>query len=965
MTRVALRGLAGRKFRASLTALAIVLGVAMISGSLVLTDTIDRAFDRIFVESYAGTDAVVSGASSDIKFEGETAESPPIPAALLDEVRAVSTVDVAAGSILEQTAVKILDRKGDPIVKNAPTFGFGIDASVSRFNPLELKDGRWPTGPAEVVIDSGTAEDERYGVGDRVQVATVQPVREFEVVGIAQYGGVESLGGATFAVFDVPTAQQLLDQEGTFDAIQVAAKAGTSPEELVADLESALGKRVTVRSGVEQASEDSEEVAGFVTFIRYFLLTFGFIALFVGAFVIFNTLSITVAQRTRELATLRTLGASRRQVLTSVLVEAFVIGALASVIGLFLGFGLAKLLNWLFKLLELELPTTGLVFATRTVVVALLVGILVTVVAGLAPALRATRVPPISAVREGATLPTGRLSRYTSYIAGVLVALAVALLGYSLFADELEIAQRLLSIAGGVLALFIGVALLSPKLVRPLARALAPVSRWVLVGLTGVYLPVLYGAWLVSEAATGWTLGAARRAVYVVGGLLLPAAYGALVALVLQVVAGPVPSWLLVVPWLVAVTSILAAAVLLLSIPVLLVLRARGAREVFARPAFERDPATEQLARENSRRNPGRTAATAAALMIGIALVTFVSVLAQGMRESNRDAITGQIKSDFVITSEDGYSEFVAGVTDAAATAPNAELVTDVRQEIGQVAGAGQNVTGVDPEQITAAYSFEWKEGSDAVLAELGRSGAIVAETFADDKDLAVGDAFTLRTPGGRHFTLTVKGIYEPPPFYPLLGAVTISRDTWDSVFESARNRFTFVNVPGEPTTEAKRAIDAAVKKYPDARVQTRQEWIDKEDSEFQQFVSMLYILLALSVIVSVFGIVNTLVLSVFERTRELGMLRAVGMTRSQTRRLIRHESVITALLGAALGLPLGIFLAALVTEALGQWDVQFRIPATPLEIFVVAAIFVGIVAALLPARRAARLDVLQALQYE
>ncbi|MDQ4082307.1 MAG: ABC transporter permease [Actinomycetota bacterium] len=856
MIRFSLRGLAGRKFRAVLTAIAIVLGVAMISGTLVLTDTIDRAFDRIFVQSYAGTDAVVSAAASDISFEGESASAPPIPDDILQQVRAVPTVDAAVGGVFEESAVKILDAEGDPIVKNAPTFGFGLDASVARFNPLELKEGRWPSGPNEVVIDSGTAEDEGYEVGGRVSVATLAPVREFELVGVARYGGVDSLGGATFAVFDVPTAQRLLDREGKLDAISVAAKGGTSPEELVRDLKQALPQTVQVKTGVEQADEDSDEVALFVTFIRYFLLTFGAIALFVGAFVIFNTLSITVAQRTRELATLRTIGASRRQVLGSVMLEALVIGAVASVVGLFLGLALAKGLNALFKALELELPTTGLVFSPRTVVVSLLVGMLVTLLAGLAPAVRATRVPPISAVREGATLPSSRLARFWPYVAVVLVALAVALLGYSLFADDVDTAQRLLSIAVGVLALFIGVALLSPRLVRPLA------------------------------SVVGW-------------------------------------------------------------------------------PARRMGGAAGRLAQRNSRRNPGRTAATAASLMIGIALVTFVAVLAAGMRDSNRDAIESQIRADLIITSEDGYTPFVAGASDAARTSPQAEVVTDVREELAKVAGSGRDVSGIDPDRITAGYDFKWKDGSDAVLAQLGRNGAIVAENFAEDKNLAVGDSFPLLAPGGKRTTLQVKGIYEPPPFYPLLGAVTVSKATFDSVFESKQNRFTFVNVPGAPNEAAKRSVERAVEKYPDARVQTREEWIDKEDREFQQFLSMLYILLALSVIVSVFGIINTLVLSVFERTRELGMLRAVGMTRRQVRRMIRHESVITALIGAALGLPLGVFLAALMTRALDQFDVQFKIPTTQLVVFAVVAILVGILAAIVPARRAARLNVLNALQYE
>jgi putative ABC transport system permease protein len=856
LIRVALRGLAGRKLRAVLTALAIVLGVSMISGTLVLTDAIDRAFDRIFVQSYAGTDAVVTSAESDISFEGETATAPPFPEEVLQQVRGVSSVDAAVGSVFEETAVKIIDAEGEPIVKNAPTFGFGLDSSVPRFNPLELKEGRWPTGPDEVVIDSGTAEDEGYGVGERVPVATFESVREFDVVGIAQYPGVESIGGATFAVFDVPTAQRLLDQEGTFDAISVSGTAGTTPEQLVADLEEELPETVQVRTGVEQAEEDSGEIATFTNIIRYFLLSFGFVALFVGAFVIFNTLSMTVAQRTRELATLRTIGASRRQLLGSVMIEAFVIGLIASVSGLFIGLLLAVGLNELFKALEVELPTTSLRLTTGAIIASLAVGIIITLLAGLSPAVRATRVPPISAVREGATLPPSRFSRYWPYVAGVLIVLAVAALGYSLFAEDVDIVQRLLAIAFGVLALFVGVALLSSRLVPPLA------------------------------AFVGW-------------------------------------------------------------------------------PARKIGGAAGQLAQGNSLRNPGRTAATAAALMIGIALVTFVAVLGAGMRDSNRDAIERQIRADLIITSEDGYSPFVAGATDAAREAEPVQVATEVREEIARVAGSGKDVSGIDPGLITTGYAFDWKEGSDETLSQLGRNGAIVWDDFAEDERLGVGDTFELEVPGGKRATLEVKGIVDPPPFYPLLGTVTIPKDTFDSLFDLERNQFTFLKVAGGPTEANEDAVDAAVADYPDARVQTRQEWIDKEDEEFQQFLSMLYVLLALSVIVSVAGIINTLVLAVFERTRELGMLRAVGMTRRQVRRMIRHESIITALIGAALGLPLGIFLGALIIQALSQYDVQFKIPIDQLVIFSVVAIVVGILAAILPARRAARLNVLRALQYE
>jgi putative ABC transport system permease protein len=548
--RFALKSLAGRKLRTTLTALAIVLGVAMMSGAYVLTDTIDRAFDAIFVDSYAGTDAVVTGKEPGFSFEGESAQPPPIPAQTLDRVRRVDGVAVASGSVVD-LKTKLLRPDGAEIdTAGSPAFAFGIETApeYDRFNPLNLVQGRWPRGDAEVVVDEGVADDEDLAVGDQIGVAAVERARTFRIVGIARYGDLSSIGSSTFAIFDLPTAQRLLGKQGQLDSVQAAASPGTTPEELTDRISSALGSEYTIRTGAEQADEQSSEIATFTKIIRYFLLSFAAIALFVGAFVIFNTLSITVAQRMREFATLRTLGASRRQVLRSVILEALVIGLSASIVGLFLGLGLAVGLDALFRALNLDLPQTDTVFATRTIVVSLLVGTLVTLAAGLMPAVRATKVPPIAAVREGATLPRGRFAHVTPYVASAVSALAVLALGYGTLADGIATGDRFALLGLGVLGLFIGVAMLSSRLVRPLAKV---------VGIP------------------------ARR----LGG------------------------------------------------------------------------AAGKLAERNAQRNPGRTAATAAALMIGIALVTFVSVLAQGLRVSNSDAIERQIQSDLIVTSQDGYSE--------------------------------------------------------------------------------------------------------------------------------------------------------------------------------------------------------------------------------------------------------------------------------------------------------------------
>jgi putative ABC transport system permease protein len=785
-------------------------------------------------------------------------QSPPIREEVLERVRDVDGVQLAAGSVTD-AQTKLLKRDGEAIdTGGAASFAFGVETApeYDRLNPLNLVSGRWPSGPGEVAIDERVADDETLAIGDGIGVAALGPARDFEIVGIARYGDLSSLGGATFAIFDISTAQALLDKEGQLDTVQAAAEDGVTPEELVGRIREELGPSVTVRSGAEQASEESDETATFTTIIRYFLLAFAGVALFVGAFVIFNTLSITVAQRTREFATLRTIGASRRQVLTSVIAEALVIGLLASLIGLFSGLGLAVGLNELFIALDLDLPETETVFATRTIVVSLLVGTLVTLVAGLSPALRATRVPPIAAVREGAKLPRTALSRFAPYIAGATVLLAVLALSYGLLAGDVATGDRFILLGIGVLALFIGVALLSSRLIVPLARLV------------------------------GWP---ARR----IGG------------------------------------------------------------------------ASGRLAEGNAIRDPGRTASTAAALMIGIALVTFVGVLAQGVRVSNSDAIEEQIQADLIVTSQDGYREFPAAAGDAAAEIEGTDVVSSVRQDVAEVDGSGANLTGLDGNSINEVYDFRWTEGSDEVLASLGDDGAVLPDHVADDKDLAVGDRFTVLTIDDQRRELVVRGIYDGSPFYPLLGTASISQFAFDELYDRPRNRFTLVNVPGVAGEAQKARVESGLENFPDTRVQTRQEWIDKEDAEISQFLLLLYVLLALSVVISLFGMVNTLALSVFERTRELGMLRAVGMTRRQVRRMVRHESVITALIGAALGLPLGIFLALLVTQALSEYDLQFAIPAGALITFVIVSVIAGIVAAILPARRAARLRVLEALQYE
>jgi putative ABC transport system permease protein len=847
MIAVALKGLAGRKVRALLTAFAVVIGVTMVSGTLVLTDTIQKGFDGVFGASYAQTDAVIAGKEI---VKGSQSGAATVPEELLAQVRALPEVAAAGGTIAPNASntAEIFGRDGKPIgTAGAPRFGLGNDASLPQFSPLRLQTGKWPVGAGEVALDAGTAAGEDFRVGDTVAVSTLGTKRRYEVTGIATFGEVDSLGAATMAIWDLPTAQTLLGKEGRFDTVSIAAADGTSPEELIRAVQPLVPASLEVKDSEQQAAAEAQETNVIVNAIRYFLLGFGAIALFVGAFVIFNTLSITVAQRTREFATLRTLGASRKQVMRSVVLEGLVIGLLASVVGLFAGLGLAKLLSALGG----ELPEAGMVFALRTVLVSLALGTVITLLASIVPARRATRVPPIAAVREGSTLPPSRFAAHSLKTAVVVIAASVAAISVGIFASGVSALVVALLLVGGILALFIGVALAAPHMVKPLT------------GLVG--LP-------------------ARRA----GG------------------------------------------------------------------------AAGDLASANSVRNPSRTASTAAALMIGLTLVTVVAVLGAGMRSTVESAVTDQISAPYIVNGIDGMP-FEAAEGDALARVPGVSTASHVRVDKALVAGQENDVTGVDPATIARFYAFRWTDGSDAAVPQLATGGALVTQTYADDADLAVGDRLSLQTASGEKTSVVVRGIYDPPEIEQMLGAVTIGRQAFDEVFPQPKNRFTFLDAG----PEAEPALTAAAAGFSDAAVHTGAAFADDYTQGFSEFLNFLYVLLAFSVVVSLFGMVNTLVLSVFERTRELGMLRTIGMTRRQARRMIRHESVITALIGAALGLPLGIFLAALVTQALAQYDIAFSVPIPELVAFTVVAILAGIAAAILPARRASRLNVLDALHYE
>jgi putative ABC transport system permease protein len=718
---------------------------------------------------------------------------------------------------------------------------------------VQLVQGRWPRGDGEVAIDKTTAETEHFQIGGSVGAFADGPVRTYTVSGIVRFGSADSVGGQTISVFDLPTAQRLFDKQGKLDLIRVQANEGVSDAELLEQIRPLLSATTQVKTAEDQASSDSEDSQSLVKVMKYFLLGFGGIALFVGSFVIANTLSITVAQRMRELATLRTLGASRRQVLGSVVLESVVVGMIASIVGLLLGLGIAVGLRAMLDAFGFDLPGGGIVFSPRTIIVSLVVGTLIALLASLRPALRATRVEPIAAVREGAVLPRSRFARYALPTAAVLAAAAVALFSYGVFASDVDTMVRLLTLVAGVLFLFVSVAMVASRVVRPLAFLLgAPGARF--AGAAGT------------------------------------------------------------------------------------------------------------LARRNAVRNPARTASTAAAVMIGIALIAFVAVIGQGFRSSFSSAVDELFVADYSLTA--GNHPLTNKAAEAVRNTPGVEVVSEIRGASAKLNGDSVKVNGVDA-NLAQVVPMEWTSGSSSVPAELGRDGAFTNDRYADDHSLTVGSPLVVSTPTGTTLQLRLEGIFDQPKGGSPFEGIVVSKATFDDAFANHDNEFTFVNMQGGATAENAARLEQALAPFPNAEVETRDEFKDGQTSDLDLILNILYALLGLSVLVSLFGVVNTLVLSVFERTRELGMLRAVGMTRRQVRRMIRHESIVTLLIGATLGIGIGIFLAGLTSLALSDYGVVFALPYRTLAIFVAGAILAGMLAAILPARRASKLNVLEALQYE
>jgi putative ABC transport system permease protein len=851
MLKVAVKGLATRRLRAFLTALSIVLGVALVAGTYVLTDSLHADLGNIYSTIYKNTAASITGRNA-IDTGANAANGGDVPSfsqSLLPRVRRLPGVAEAVGGV-SGTAQLVLHGKTVSF-GSSPTLGYSVDPSAPQLSSLKLVSGRWP-GATEMVVDSHTASKKNLHVGQLVGVQADGPVLRLRISGIVKFGSTSSLGGITLTGFTLPTAQRLFAKPGQLDTINIAAKPGTSPQQLVSEIRPILPRDAQVRTGAQQAKTDTNSINSSLGFLNTLLLAFAGIALFVGAFVIANSLSITIAQRTREFATLRTLGASRRQVLRAVLVESLIVGVLASIVGLVVGIFLAKGLFALFNSVGLSLPSGGTVLKTRTIIVSLVVGIVVTMLASLRPALRATRVEPIAAVREGSVLPPGRFARYRTVGSSVVIVLGFLAIVLGLFVAHGTGPVLALMGAGAILA-FIGLAMLSARFVPGMALFI------------------------------GW-------------------------------------------------------------------------------PATRIAGAVGRLARDNAMRNPQRTASTASALMIGLALVTLVSVMAAGIISNFKDAVNAQFGGDYAIVATNNFSPIPISAGDAAGRAPGVIAVGNVRAGQDKVFGSTANLTGVSP-GVSETITSNWVHGSQRTFATLGSTGAVVDKSFASKHNLSPGSPITIETPTGARATFHVRGIFSPPHGNSPFGSVTISAARFDSLYHQPQNIFSIVKMRGGQSAANRAALERALNGFPGAKVQTREQFINGQTSGLNSVLNILYVLLGLSIIISLFGIVNTLVLSVFERTREIGMLRAVGSSRRQIRRMVRHESVITALIGSVLGIVLGIAFGALLAARVSE--ISFVIPVGRIVLFLVASWIVGLIAAIFPARRAAKLSPLEALAYE
>jgi putative ABC transport system permease protein len=852
MLLVTLKGLLAHKLRFLLTATAVLLGVAFMAGTLVFTDTLDHGFKSLFENGYSHTDAIVRSREAFDTAFGDQRQR--VDLSLLDRVRAVRSVERAAPTI--EGYAQIVDKSGKAIgnpAAGAPTLGGGwiSDQQLSVWNVLP--GGRAPLGDDEIVVDKLTAKKGHLRVGDTVTVMTQSAPERFQVVGIALWGDVESPMGATYTLFTPRTAERLVGEPGKANQIVVRGRTGVSQTQLKADLDKALASdpKLEVLTGAQAVAEGKKLMDDALGFVHTFLLVFALIALFVGAFIIFNTFSIVVAQRIREMALMRAIGASRAQVLAQVVIEAFVLGVVASAAGLLAGLGLAVGLRALIAAFGLPLPGVKLQVNPNSLIVAFVAGLVVTVLSAVMPARRASSVPPIAAMRDVA-LDQAEHPLRRGVSGGVMVSLGAIALALGLYAD---VSNGLALVGLGVVLLFVGIAVLSPLFARPVVRFI------------------------------GWPVAHLRG---------MPG----------------------------------------------------------------------QLARENAMRNPSRTSATAAALMIGVAIVSLITVVTSSMKSSVNAVVQKSMRADFVVTPGGmgaSWAGFSPELSQRINVLPEVASVMGIRMGPAQIDGSTQFVTAGDPRGVDELWDLGVVSGS---IPHLGDSGIAVSQKVANDKGWTIGSRVPVTFAKSGVDTFAVEAIYKARE---ATGDYLINTNAYDRNFVQPLDMQVLVKLAdGVSVSAGRAAIDKVLTAYPNTTLLDQGEFRASYADRLNQMLNLVYALLALAVVIALIGIANTLALSIHERTRELGLLRAVGVTRAQLRAMIRWEAVMISLLGGALGIVVGAgFGWTLATAMRDQGITRIAIPVGSMIAIVVLAWLAGIIAAVRPARRAARLDVLRAITTE